>query len=1353
MMSSFFYNVKNVYYSLRLLFVIFFFSMMSNVYGQEYEVGDIIDNESIGSFDFQDTVSVESASFYIIKKKESFTVYYLVTFTMFGYKVCQKSEYFKIAFLPIRRYCFCNNSVYDMEKAQTYKIKMPKGDISEITDLFNIEGDTPDKGHFISNGYDIFFSDGTHIAPPFPEYELLRDSVGQLKVCLDKDSYQISDENVSSCWKVRSFMETEDSIGDYYIRERMNDTTLIVLSPNKKRFSVLQLSENSTYIETHFPEVTDVKYIKNSNGRFYLCQKSDTCSYIYDCNTEKMTPTIYNKEGKNYESLIYLGNRNNEPVFHDYEYDMLGLDGFFAEIDAEGTGLDFENLHDDKICFSDITEETFRIPLRKIPQASRLIFDLDNYYKDNVSYTFRQNRNDSISNHVDRISLSICVPKLQKLDKIKKHVLYWIADCYAASKGLNRLHNIVNYSTENKLIKDIEDFFVQNEVEDFKFSSNQHSVYENHDECFNVCLLYQTNKYASFMIEYYIAGEIRCSYAATFDIERNCRLVLSDIITDEGKSQISEILKKYYYKNLKIGDYVMPVILRKNGLQFFIGEREPSFEATNNALLSGMDSDPDFAESLSHPFIPYSMIDEWLKVDIDSVDYSMGKVSYYFTNIRENEGQGKANVKIQKSIGKENEEVLKYDQEFNDGYNRNYAKRIQNEFPKKSSELYSKLWEEYHTTIGGDLLRNNYLYSNILQAEQYYKEANYDAVDSICQKALNMMPVDTARILTTNYYPYLLNNMILGADFHTFSDSIYISGYSTEEGYNPYIDALILLAKTRQAQGDFESAMRYFNQSQMDLLGYLRRRMPLQSKDKKNTIWQHYRDFLLSDLLQEATRFHRADILKGAYESQLFGKGLLLNSEVAMIKYIMNSDDEIAKQNLSEYLRIQDEIEKCRRLSQHQKMVELQIEQTDVYYRLMENIAFSNFMVSQNISLEQVSKNLKTGEVAIEFADVKENSDRVYYAMILFPNDSIPTAIRLCTNKDLKALTIDDISNGNLYNILWKPVEHIIKPNNTIFFSPSATLHSLAIESAVNSKTGLRMNDQCQMYRLSSTREIVLARDTVFKHHQQQGKIGLLIGGLDYNSKRDFKPESTFSDNSEVLLFRGGLHFKKFKPLPFTKDEIENIQPYIKDIMSVDSVVTLVDKSGTETAFRYYSRLPICLLHIATHGFYLSDDDYMKLDGKDYLSLLGKNYRDIEEKGLIRSGLLFAGVNHVLNHKDSQSDDDGIMTAMEISTMGLNGVDLAVLSACQTASGEISDDGVIGLQRGFKKAGVNSIVMSLWTVDDDATCVFMTKFYEHLATHHDKQGALNAAQKYLQESAKYKDPKHWAAFVLLDGIR
>ena len=148
--------------------------------------------------------------------------------------------------------------------------------------------------------------------------------------------------------------------------------------------------------------------------------------------------------------------------------------------------------------------------------------------------------------------------------------------------------------------------------------------------------------------------------------------------------------------------------------------------------------------------------------------------------------------------------------------------------------------------------------------------------------------------------------------------------------------------------------------------------------------------------------------------------------------------------------------------------------------------------------------------------------------------------------------------------------------------------------------------------------------------------------------------------------------------------------------------------------------------------------------------------RFLEDKPMTRSGLLFSGCNRVFRHEQiPEGEEDGILTAHEIAMLDLRGLDLVVLSACQTGLGDvISGEGVFGLQRGFKKAGANTILMSLNKVDDEATRMLMVEFYRNLMNGKTKRQSLKDAQQYLRkvDNGKYDAPKYWASFIMLDGI-
>jgi Uncharacterized protein conserved in bacteria len=196
---------------------------------------------------------------------------------------------------------------------------------------------------------------------------------------------------------------------------------------------------------------------------------------------------------------------------------------------------------------------------------------------------------------------------------------------------------------------------------------------------------------------------------------------------------------------------------------------------------------------------------------------------------------------------------------------------------------------------------------------------------------------------------------------------------------------------------------------------------------------------------------------------------------------------------------------------------------------------------------------------------------------------------------------------------------------------------------------------------------------------------------------------------------------------------------------------------ANEASFKALTGKDIGVLHIATHGFYWSEENE---DSNIQKHIRQSSMPISAQAGVSRSGLLLAGSKLELdNEKLPEGIDDGILTGAEIENMDLTSVDLVVLSACQTGLGQVeSIEGVYGLQRAFKKAGVKSILMTLWKVDDDATQLFMTEFYRDYLKNNSKQHALKAAQEYLKHYTSdegeyvYSDPYYWAGFVLLDAL-
>jgi CHAT domain-containing protein len=178
-------------------------------------------------------------------------------------------------------------------------------------------------------------------------------------------------------------------------------------------------------------------------------------------------------------------------------------------------------------------------------------------------------------------------------------------------------------------------------------------------------------------------------------------------------------------------------------------------------------------------------------------------------------------------------------------------------------------------------------------------------------------------------------------------------------------------------------------------------------------------------------------------------------------------------------------------------------------------------------------------------------------------------------------------------------------------------------------------------------------------------------------------------------------------------------------------------------------------VHIATHGFHLPFQDHSDLD-----SIINNN-STYEDDMLQRCGLVFAGANNVaLGNRNIPDDiEDGILSASEIANLDLFNTELVVMSACQTGLGMVGDDGVFGLQRAFKKAGAQSVMMTLWSVDDKVTQKLMTEFYKGLMYGLSKYDALKNAQQQIRqmtftnstgERHSGNNPYYWAPFVILD---
>ena len=401
-----------------------------------------------------------------------------------------------------------------------------------------------------------------------------------------------------------------------------------------------------------------------------------------------------------------------------------------------------------------------------------------------------------------------------------------------------------------------------------------------------------------------------------------------------------------------------------------------------------------------------------------------------------------------------------------------------------------------------------------------------------------------------------------------------------------------------------------------------------------------------------------------------------------------------------------------------------------------------------SIKWRDVQKNLSDDDIAIEFVSIVDSLYySTYYALVIDKSCDYPNIITLYKDSEFEKIkqnnhkTIVDIVGS----LIWKPILKQYSPKN-IYFSPDGILHRFPIEYSNVDGVG-EMNEKFNMFRLSSTKEIVINKQ------KEPIKKAALYGGLDYNG---ISNNAVIGDERANLMRsineRGG-----FEPLYETYEEVIDIGNILKSSNIATTLFT--GDSGTEESFKNLSGKNINVLHLSTHGMYVNSNDVEQkknANNFDFLELVSNEKDPVkEDKVMTHSFLIMSGGNKTIQREAIVQDtEDGILTASEISHMDLQNLDLVVLSACETALGDINYSGIYGLQRGFKKAGANTILMSLDKVDDEATRILMVEFYRNMMSEKTKLQSLKEAQHYLRQvdNGKYDKPEYWASFIMLDGL-
>lgn len=454
------------------------------------------------------------------------------------------------------------------------------------------------------------------------------------------------------------------------------------------------------------------------------------------------------------------------------------------------------------------------------------------------------------------------------------------------------------------------------------------------------------------------------------------------------------------------------------------------------------------------------------------------------------------------------------------------------------------------------------------------------------------------------------------------------------------------------------------------------------------------------------------------------------------------------------------------------------------------------YMASKPLQVEDVFQNMEKEHVLVDYIafNDKDETAKMFAVVARIDSKACTDWLRCGTNSidfvrlgelskikravDIFRETIQDeeaeeedilVTGFDVYQLVWRPLLPYIRDKSSIYIVPDSILHLLPFDAMVNEYDNFLIQSK-DLKIMSSSRDLVVS-----KLPDAEGDF-MILAGPDFDEKTVAISEEAkiaAERKSRSGVFRGlrisrGLRSLSFEPLLGAEQEgrtIKRVSDSFTDLPGAEeeekeisktakigqaNSVIYINEQAEEVQLRGLNRSPQ-MIHIATHGFFLKAEDRLK---RRLLSIQRGVEQTLPPPGdnpLLRAGLAFAGINTNAPYLgEIDTDNDGVLTALEVLSLNLTGTRLVVLSACETGVGEIyAGEGVYGLRRAFQEAGVKTVVNSLWPVSDEGTRRLMTSFYRKMYKGMPPRKALKAAKLEMLNS-EWFFPYYWASFVLVE---
>ena len=515
--------------------------------------------------------------------------------------------------------------------------------------------------------------------------------------------------------------------------------------------------------------------------------------------------------------------------------------------------------------------------------------------------------------------------------------------------------------------------------------------------------------------------------------------------------------------------------------------------------------------------------------------------------------------------------------------------------------------------------------------------------------------------------------------------------------------------------------------------------------------------------------------IRNAFDIWLARKGILFEAQKRIQAVLAGEDNTKAQKIFADLTRVRQELARLvlggpgkEGPDAYQKRVADLTSQKEVLEGQLGRLSqtFAQQRKTRIATTAAVASVLPEGAVLIEMARIRDSDFKTnkwgasrYLAFILSPGkvstvslvdlgeaDSIDQKVAAFKKALGNSKTLPDIlakQSNDLYRHIFTPLTSAIGKSRHIFLSPDGSLNLIPFEVLRDDK-GRYLIETHTFHYVSAGRDIA-----GYGMIKQKGQKSLLLGDPDF----DLAARTVTDDGERPLTRSRQMQGLSFSRLLGTKEEVEAIAA----LMGRSACDIFTGEKARESVLM--QRKSPRILHLATHGFFLSDQDWSSMMDEKRRGITitareapsgGKPVRI--ENPFLRSGLALAGANRSLAQ---EGVTDGILTAEKILGLNLRGTDMVVLSACDTGMGDVKNgEGVYGLRRAFTQAGAKSLVMSLWEVPDRETKELMVSFYKNL-----QSGKMNRAEALRNAALKQRQtvksrygndpPYYWGAFVFL----